>query len=68
MPITPTHGNPKVILWILADLKAAPRQVTCPHAPVPFAPVLEDAYVPTAARIEEAARAALGERATAAAG
>ena len=51
-----------------ANLKAAPRQVTCPHAPVPFAPVLEDAYVPTAARIEEAARAALGERATAAAG
>ena len=51
-----------------ADLKAAPRQVTCPHAPVPFAPVLEDAYVPTAARIEEAARAVLGERTPAAAG
>jgi pyruvate dehydrogenase E1 component beta subunit len=25
--------------------------VTAPHAPVPFAPVLEDAYVPDAARI-----------------
>jgi pyruvate/2-oxoglutarate/acetoin dehydrogenase E1 component len=45
-----------------ASLKAAPRTVTCPHAPVPFAPALEDAYVPTAARIEEAARAVVGER------
>ncbi|HZZ34955.1 MAG TPA: alpha-ketoacid dehydrogenase subunit beta [Caulobacteraceae bacterium] len=45
-----------------SSLKAAPRTVTCPHAPVPFAPALEDAYVPTAARIEEAARAVVGER------
>jgi pyruvate dehydrogenase E1 component beta subunit len=37
-------------------LRAPIRTVTCPHAPVPFAPVLEDAYVPTVARIEEAAR------------
>lgn len=39
-----------------ASLKAPIRQVTCPHAPVPFAPVLEDAYVPSAASIEAAAR------------
>ena len=50
-----------------ASLKAAPRAVTCPHAPVPFAPVLEDAYVPSAERIEEAARAVLGSPAAAAA-
>lgn len=40
-------------------LKAPVKQVTCPHTPVPFAPVLEDAYLPTAARIEAAARAVL---------
>lgn len=39
-----------------AALRAPILKVTCPHTPVPFAPVLEDAYVPTAARIEEAAR------------
>jgi len=36
-------------------LKAPIKQVTCPHTPVPFAPVLEDAYLPTAARIEATA-------------
>jgi pyruvate dehydrogenase E1 component beta subunit len=39
-----------------ASLKAPIVKVTCPHTPVPFAPVLEDAYVPTTARIEMAAR------------
>ena len=32
------------------DLKAPPRMVTPPHTPVPFSPVLEDAYVPGAGR------------------
>jgi hypothetical protein len=36
------------------------RTVTCPHTPVPFAPVLEDAYVPTSTRIEEVVRALVG--------
>ena len=44
------------------DLKAAPRMVTPPHTPVPFAPVLEDAYVPSpdaiAGAIRETSRAA----------
>src|ERR671920_600013 len=31
-----------------SDLKAPPRMVTPPHTPVPFSPILEDAYVPTA--------------------
>ena len=42
-----------------SSLKAPILKVTCPHTPVPFSPVLEDAYVPTAGRIEEAIRAVL---------
>ena len=48
-----------------ADLKAPPRMVTPPHTPVPFAPVLEDAYVPTPANIAEAVRATAGAAAAA---
>ena len=34
------------------DLLNAPvRRVTAPHAPVPFSPVLEDAYLPSAERV-----------------
>ncbi|MBV8442198.1 MAG: alpha-ketoacid dehydrogenase subunit beta [Hyphomicrobiales bacterium] len=36
-------------------LKAAPQMVTAPHAPVPFSPVLEDLYIPTADAIAKAA-------------
>jgi pyruvate dehydrogenase E1 component beta subunit len=40
------------------DLLNAPvRKITAPHAPVPFSPVLEDAYVPSPARVVEAVRA-----------
>jgi pyruvate dehydrogenase E1 component beta subunit len=39
-----------------ADLKAAPRAVTAPHTPVPFSPLLEDAYVPSAEQIAGAVR------------
>ena len=42
------------------DLKAAPRTVTAPHTPVPFSPLLEDAYVPSAEQIAEAVRATVG--------
>ena len=41
------------------SLKAPIKLVTCPHTPVPFSPTLEDEYLPTPRRIEEAARAAL---------
>ena len=41
-------------------LKAPIGQVTCPHTPVPFAPNLEDEFLPNARRIEAAARATLG--------
>jgi pyruvate dehydrogenase E1 component beta subunit len=41
------------------SLKAPIKSVTCPHTPVPFAPNLEDEYIPNPRRIEAAARAAL---------
>jgi len=39
-----------------SDLKAPILRVTPPHAPVPYAPTLEAAYLPDAARIEAAVR------------
>jgi acetoin:2,6-dichlorophenolindophenol oxidoreductase subunit beta len=47
------------------DLKAAPRMVTPPHTPVPFSPVLEDAYVPTPDTIADAIRLTTGSPAPA---
>jgi pyruvate dehydrogenase E1 component beta subunit len=41
------------------DLDAPPQMVTSPHTPVPFAAVMEDFYIPSAARIAEAVRATL---------
>lgn len=38
------------------DLNAPIKLVTAPHAPVPYAPNLEDAYIPTAAGVVDAAR------------
>ena len=43
-------------------LKAPIKMVTPPHTPVPFAPELEDLYVPTPGQIEAAAREVLGDR------
>ncbi|MEO1041804.1 MAG: alpha-ketoacid dehydrogenase subunit beta [Pseudomonadota bacterium] len=37
-------------------LKAPIKKVTCPHTPVPFAPSLEDAFVPNAGRIVDAVK------------
>ena len=37
-------------------LKAPVKMVTPPHTPVPFAPELEDAYIPSMAKIESAVR------------
>lgn len=44
-----------------SSLKAAPRMVTAPHTPVPFARELERAYVPGPAAIEAAIRAVAAE-------
>ncbi|MEP4378961.1 MAG: alpha-ketoacid dehydrogenase subunit beta [Alphaproteobacteria bacterium] len=41
-------------------LKAPVRQVTAPHAPVPFAPELEKLYLPNADKIVAAAKAIAG--------
>jgi pyruvate dehydrogenase E1 component beta subunit len=38
------------------DLKAPIKLVTAPHAPVPYAPNLEDAYIPTPAAVADAAK------------
>ncbi len=43
-------------------LKAPIEQVTAPHTPVPFAPSLEDEYMPNARRIEAAVRTVLQYR------
>ncbi|HEX9342022.1 MAG TPA: alpha-ketoacid dehydrogenase subunit beta [Actinomycetota bacterium] len=40
-------------------LDAPPQLVTAPHTPVPFAPVLEDFYIPTPERIAQAVQATL---------
>jgi pyruvate dehydrogenase E1 component beta subunit len=37
------------------DLKAPIRRITAPHTPVPFSPVLENAYIPSSPVIEAAA-------------
>lgn len=44
-----------------ADLRAAPQAVTPPHTPVPFSPPLEDAYIPSADRVESAIRLVMKE-------
>jgi pyruvate/2-oxoglutarate/acetoin dehydrogenase E1 component len=46
-------------------LEAPPRMVTPPHTPVPFAPVLEEAYIPSPADIAAAVRDTTGAPATA---
>jgi acetoin:2,6-dichlorophenolindophenol oxidoreductase subunit beta len=40
-------------------LDAPPQTVTAPHTPVPFSPVMEDFYIPTAERIAAAVRLTL---------
>jgi pyruvate dehydrogenase E1 component beta subunit len=42
------------------DLRSAPQIVTPPHAPVPFSPVLEDSFIPSAADISAAIYRVLG--------
>jgi pyruvate/2-oxoglutarate/acetoin dehydrogenase E1 component len=45
-----------------ASLRAPVRTISAPHAPVPFSPVLEDAYTPSPARVAAAVRETTGER------
>jgi pyruvate dehydrogenase E1 component beta subunit len=43
-------------------LEAPIKRVTGPHAPVPFSPVLEDAYIPNAEKVVAAVRGVCGSR------
>lgn len=47
---------------VFDSLRAPIRMVCPPHVPVPFAPNLEDAYIPSADKIESAVRAVMGHR------
>ncbi|MSO70290.1 MAG: alpha-ketoacid dehydrogenase subunit beta [Alphaproteobacteria bacterium] len=44
------------------SLKAPIKMVTGPHVPVPFSDVLEDLYIPNAAKIEAAVRLVMGKK------
>lgn len=46
-----------------ASLKAPIRMVTPPHTPVPFSDVLEDLYIPDAAKVGDAVRESIGYKA-----
>jgi pyruvate dehydrogenase E1 component beta subunit len=59
---TPRCGIASDIAALCVDrgfdyLDAPVKRVTAPHSPVPFSPVLEDAFVPSAERVLEAVRA-----------
>ena len=41
---------------VFSSLKSAPQMVVPPFVPVPFAKNLEDAYIPSAAKVEDAVR------------
>jgi pyruvate/2-oxoglutarate/acetoin dehydrogenase E1 component len=47
---------------VFRDLRAAPRMVSPPHTSVPFGGPLEDAYVPSPARIAEAVYAVMNDK------
>src|SRR5712692_8501525 len=49
-----------VVTKAFSALKAPVNIVAPPHTPVPFSPALEDAYVPSPAKIEAAALAVMG--------
>jgi acetoin:2,6-dichlorophenolindophenol oxidoreductase subunit beta len=44
-----------------SSLQAGIQMVTAPHTPVPFSPVLEDAYLPSAAKVASAVRRTMGK-------
>jgi pyruvate dehydrogenase E1 component beta subunit len=46
----------KVAQDAFGSLKGPVQMVTAPHTPVPFSPVLEDLYIPSATRIAEAVK------------
>lgn len=57
-----TDVSALVVQKAFASLKAPIEMVTAPHTPVPFAKELELAYLPSAEKVEAAARRVLGWR------
>ena len=61
---TPRCGTAADISALAVDkgfdlLRGPIRRVTAPHCPVPFSPILEDAYIPSPARVVAAVRSSL---------
>jgi len=56
-----TDISAQVAQQIFGALKGPIEMVAPPHVPVPFSPVLEDLYIPSAERIVEAVRRTLGK-------
>lgn len=56
-----TDISAQVAQQIFGALKGPIEMVSPPHVPVPFSPVLEDLYIPSAERIVEAVRRTLGK-------
>lgn len=51
----------RVATQVFDSLDAQPVLVSAPNTPVPFSPALEDAYIPTAAKVEAAIRFVMGK-------
>ena len=51
----------QVVQQAFGSLRAGIEMVTAPHTPVPFSPVLEDAYIPSAAKVASAVRRTMGK-------
>ena len=56
-----TDVSAQVVRRAFPLLRAGIEMVTAPHTPVPFSPVLEDAYIPSAAKVASAVRRTMGK-------
>ena len=62
------HSNERRLNQEAFDTLTAPIvMVTPPHVPVPFSDLLEDAYIPNAAKVEAAVQSVVGHRVAASA-
>ena len=56
-----TDVSAQVARRAFSSLRAGIEMVSAPHTPVPFSPVLEDAYIPSAAKVASAVRRTMGK-------
>ena len=56
-----TDVSARVAQQAFSSLRAGIEMVSAPHTPVPFSPVLEDAYIPSAAKVASAVRRTMGK-------